>query len=75
MGTSFVKTDATITGTAGFSFDSGSSAEGPPEHVPRKRKPAKKNLALRRGLEKPQKKLQRFNVDTSPLTLTNKLNP
>jgi hypothetical protein len=51
MGISFVKTDATVTGTAGLSFDLGSSAEGSPEQAPvRKRILTKKNLARRRGL-------------------------
>jgi hypothetical protein len=62
MGTSFVKTDATMTGTANLSFDFGSSAEGPPEQAARKRKPTKKNLATRRGLAKPVKNTLMFNA-------------
>jgi hypothetical protein len=67
MGTSFVNTDATVTGTAGLSLDLGSSAEGPAEQAPRKIKPAKKNLATRRGLADSRINALMFNGYDSPV--------
>jgi hypothetical protein len=62
-----MNTDATVTGTAGLSLDLGSSAEGPPEQAPRKREPAKKNLAMRRGLAESRINALMFNGYDSPV--------
>jgi hypothetical protein len=66
-----VKTDATVTGTAGLSLDLGSSAEGLLEQAPRKRRPTKKNLAKWRGLGKPVKETLLFKSEVSPVTRAN----
>jgi hypothetical protein len=75
MGTSFVKTDATVTGTAGLSFDWGSSAEGPPEQAVRRSRPAKKNLAGRRGLFRTVKNTLLLKFYGSPVTSADQCKP
>jgi hypothetical protein len=70
-----VKTDATVTGTAGFSLDLGSSAEGPPEQAVIRSTPAKKNLARRRGLVNSAKNTLLVNVYQSPVSLTDRCKP
>jgi hypothetical protein len=64
-----------MTGTGGLSFDLGSSAEGPPEQAPRKRKPSKKNLANRRGLVNSEENSLLFKSFGSPVTRVNPCKP
>jgi hypothetical protein len=70
-----VKTDATVTGTAGLSLDLGSSAEGLLEQAPRKRRPTKKNLAKWRGLVNAVRKTQLLKAYESPVSLANRCKP
>jgi hypothetical protein len=70
-----MNTDATVTGTAGLSLDLGSSAEGPSEQAPRKRKPAKKNLAGRRGLVNSVRNTLLLKGDESPVSSANRCKP
>jgi hypothetical protein len=70
-----VKTDATVTGTAGFSLDLGSSAEGPPEQAVIRSTPAKKNLARRRGLVDSVENTLLLKVCESPVTYADRCKP